>query len=199
MHDEQILCVPAGHLERVGRFTGFRSAQDITLEELAPVAEQRFLPRGPLESDPSFVQMIPYAILRYEHLVFEYARGSTGTEKRLRAKRSLGIGGHVDHADAGTDEPAWIVGMKRELAEEVRLDPGWTWQLLGFLHDPELPVGRVHLGIAVEVRLASPRVVPCEEAIADARLSAIVEVATRRRDFETWSQFLLEQLELSRM
>ena len=58
-----------------------------------------------MEEDPSFKQLIPYVLFRWTdadgtvHL-FEYLRGSGQGERRLHAKRSVGVGGHISTIDA---------------------------------------------------------------------------------------------------
>ncbi len=58
-----------------------------------------------MEDDPSFKQLIPYVLFRWTdadgtvHL-FEYLRGSGQGERRLHAKRSVGVGGHISSLDA---------------------------------------------------------------------------------------------------
>ena len=79
-----------------------------------------------MEQDPSFKQLIPYVIFRYttesgDVLLFQYTRGSGQGEKRLHSKRSVGIGGHICSDDASAAS-VYDEGMRRELAEEVRID-----------------------------------------------------------------------------
>ena len=53
--------------------------------------------------------------------LFEYQRGSGQGERRLHAKRSVGVGGHISSIDAaaGHLQHVYREGMRRELEEEV--------------------------------------------------------------------------------
>lgn len=78
--------------------------------------------------------------------IFQYTRGSGQGEKRLHAKRSIGIGGHISREDA-TGADLYRSGMERELSEEMIIEGAYQEQLLGFIYDDSSPVGRVHLGV----------------------------------------------------
>jgi predicted NUDIX family phosphoesterase len=126
--------------------------------------------------------------------VFHYRRGSSGTEARLRALRSVGIGGHISEEDAAGGSDAYTAGMRREVSEEVALDCGWTEHFMGFINDDSTPVGSVHLGVVHLFELNAANVRPRETALADAGFAPIADLAARLDEFETWSQFVLREL-----
>jgi predicted NUDIX family phosphoesterase len=132
-------------------------------------------------------------MLRHEDLVFHYRRGVGGTETRLRAKRSVGIGGHINDADAGAADP-YHAGMMRELTEEVDIASGYEQQFLGVLFDPSTEVGKVHLGLVHLFRLDAPAVTAREAGIADGGFAAVRQLLADRDQFETWSQLALAAL-----
>ncbi len=188
---EQVLVVPRAILEKAGLFHGFNPGVEHYLPLLLDPAQLTFLPRPQAEADPNWKQLIPYAVLRCGDRVFHYTRGASGTEVRLRALRSLGVGGHVC-ADDGSVASAYRNGLRRELAEEVILDTTWTERAIGLINDDDSAVGRVHLGIVHLVDLAEPKVRHREAAL---EASGLATPATLRNDsaaFETWSRFLLE-------
>ena len=132
-------------------------------------------------------------MLRCGDQLFHYRRGAGGTETRLHAKRSVGIGGHIAEADAAGGDP-YTAGMLRELSEEVAVDTTSTGRLIGFIYDPRTPVGEVHLGVVHLFELHEPNVTPREDAIADAGFAALSELIVAKEEFETWSQFVLESI-----
>lgn len=80
--------------------------------------------RATCETDTSLLQILPYITVRDEYgCVFTYKRPTGGTETRLHAKYSLGLGGHVDTLP-GVDGFSKHIGSEaaRELQEEVGLD-----------------------------------------------------------------------------
>ena len=192
--DESVLCLPAGHVERVMPFTGFRSFNADDLNRLLDHTQFSFQPRSSCESDPGFKQLIPYLVLKHGDTLFQYRRGASGTEKRLQAKRSVGIGGHISEADAAGGVDPYRTGMLRELQEEVRLDQPYTERVLGFIYDPRTFVGSVHLGIVHLLELTSHCVESNEEALAECGFLGFDELRQKYDELETWSQFVLDEL-----
>jgi predicted NUDIX family phosphoesterase len=153
-----------------------------------------FLPRSRAEDDPSFKQLIPYVVMKHGDHVFHYTRGLGGGEKRLRALRSIGVGGHINPVDHQASEHPYRQGMLREVAEEVALGSAYVEQCLGFINDDALPVGQVHLGIVHVFELDAPSVERREKVLTDAGFAPIQQVKCDLESFETWSQFVIEEL-----
>src|SRR5262245_18908795 len=139
--DERDLVIPTERFHAAGYFHGFRRAHGEFLRAVLDPAGYQFRPRSEVETDPAFKQLIPYVVLQHGADVCNYRRGSSGTEARLRALRSVGIGGHISEEDAAGGSDAYITGMRREVSEEVAFDCGWTEHLLGFINDDSTPVG----------------------------------------------------------
>jgi predicted NUDIX family phosphoesterase len=120
-------------------------------------------PRPALEEDRDFVQPIPYILLRKGGKVLAYRRGEAGGEGRLHGKVSVGIGGHVDAADARYDQDSVIdmvktmsVAAQREVAEEIGLMPfagAFKWTHVISVNDT--PVDEVHIGLVAQLDFAS--------------------------------------------
>jgi predicted NUDIX family phosphoesterase len=193
MTDEHVLVIPAAHLRAVGHFQGFRPADPEYHRALLDSAHFSFRPRSTAEIDPAFKQLIPYVVLTHAGRVYAYRRAGGG-EKRLNAKWSLGIGGHISDTDATTHGDLYTTGMMRELTEEVTIHGAYRAELIGFINDDETPVGRVHLGVVHRFELDSDDVRPNETGLADAGFVPWSEVLTRRDEFETWSQIVADVL-----
>jgi predicted NUDIX family phosphoesterase len=191
--DEHVLCIPASHFERAGAFTGFRPADPAYREALLDPAAFVFKPRSEVETDPGFKQLIPYVVLRHGGRLFHYRRGASGTEARLRALRSVGVGGHISAEDAAGGADPYRTGMLRELHEEVVVG-GYREGWFGFIYDPRTPVGSVHLGVVHVFELEAMSVTPREAGIADSGFAAVSELWEQREQFETWSQLVLGEL-----
>jgi len=192
--DERVLVIPTERFRAAGYFHGFRPADDAFLAAILDPAAFQFRPRREVETDPGFKQLIPYVVLRHGDDLFHYRRGSAGTETRLRALRSVGIGGHVSEADAAGGADVYHTGMLRELFEEVRIEGAWTDRFLGFINDDRTPVGSVHLGVVHVFDLDRPDASSREDALADAGFAPLAELAASADEFETWSQFVLAEL-----
>ena len=192
--DEKVLVIPAARFRAAGYFHGLRAADDAYRAALLDAAAFAFRPRSEVETDPAFKQLIPYIVLKCGDLLFHYRRGSAGTEKRLQALRSVGIGGHISEADAAGGTDPYHTGMMRELTEEVELGCGFRERCIGFINDDRTPVGRVHLGVVHLFELDAPAAKSREDALADAGFAPLSKLVAEKEQFETWSQFVLETL-----
>jgi predicted NUDIX family phosphoesterase len=192
--DERVLVIPTARFHAAGLFQGFRPADETFRAAILDPTSFSFRPRSEVETDPGFKQLIPYILLRCGESLFHYRRGSGGGEKRLAAKRSIGIGGHISEADAAGEGDLYRNGMQRELTEEIALDTPFTERLLGFINDDSSLVGSVHLGIVHLFELQEPRATPREAAIAEAGFAPLDVLLADKESFETWSQFALEAI-----
>ncbi len=193
--DEKVLVIPTDRFRSAGYFNGFRRGDPTFRAAILNPAAFQFQPRYEVETNPDFKQLIPYIVLKHGDDLFHYHRGSAGTEKRLQALRSIGIGGHISEDDARGGEDLYQTGMMRELLEEVEIGGDWTEQFLGFINDDSLPVGRVHLGVVHLFELNRPEVKSKEDALANIGFAAIHDLIVQADQFETWSQFVLGELQ----
>lgn len=198
-HDEQILVIPESVLQSVGNISGFCHDADRYLPQLLARENFSFRPRSEMESDPAFKQLIPYIILQHTtadgtRQLFTYTRGSGQGERRLHAKRSFGIGGHISEADAAGGADPYLTGMQRELAEEVTLDTAYTDRRVGLIYDSQTEVGRVHLGIVHLYELNQPLVRSNEDDISETGFVSIDQLKQQREQLEVWSQLCLDAL-----
>jgi predicted NUDIX family phosphoesterase len=194
MNDEQVLVIPTRTFHEAGLFQGLSRDVERYLPRLMAPEHLRFLPRVQAEDDPSFKQIIPYVVLRWRDQVFHYTRGQGAGEKRLRALRSIGVGGHINPCDHGAGESPYLLGMRREVEEEVFLESDYRERCLGLINDDATPVGQVHLGIVHVFDLAEPRVRRRERELTRSGLAPLAELRNATGEFETWSQFVLEAL-----
>lgn len=198
VHTEQILVVPTSLFRELGYFQGFSSDIGKYLERLLSAENTSYRPRGQMEEDPSFKQLIPYVIFRHTDeagrvSIFQYVRGKGQGEKRLHSKRSIGIGGHISSDDANEQNP-YEEGMRRELEEEVRIDTPYTQRCVGLINDDETEVGRVHLGVVHIFDVAQPAVQPREVDIMETGFRPVEQMLENLDGFESWSKICLEAL-----
>lgn len=210
--EERILVVPTSLFRELGYFQGFSREIGRYWPQLISGDHVEYRPRGEMEEDPSFKQLIPYALFRWTaadgtpHL-FEYQRGSGQGERRLHAKRSVGVGGHISTIDAEAvssfheanqlaerDDHIYREGMRRELDEELVIETSYTETVVGLINDDETPVGRVHLGMVHLCDVEEPNVRPREADILDARFTPVAEILSRLDQFETWSAIAVKAL-----
>jgi predicted NUDIX family phosphoesterase len=200
VHTEHVLVVPTEVFHRIGHFNGFCGEVDRYLDELLDPRHISYRPRGEMEQDPSFKQLIPYVIFRHTDdagrvTIFQYTRGRGQGEQRLHRKRSVGVGGHISSDDAAVEggDP-YREGMRRELDEEVIIDTACREQCIGLINDDDTEVGRVHLGVVHLVDVDEPCVAPREADIIEAGFRPARELLADLAGFETWSQICLRAL-----
>jgi predicted NUDIX family phosphoesterase len=197
---EHVLVVPTPEFHRLGHFQGFSRQVERYLPALLEPRHISYRPRGQMEQDPTFKQLIPYVIFRHTdsggavHL-FQYTRGKGQGESRLHAKRSIGIGGHISADDAGAvGANPYEEGLRRELAEEVSIETPCTSRCVGLINDDETEVGKVHLGVVHLYDVQAPRVFPRETDICETGFRPVAELLAGRDDFESWSRICLDAL-----
>jgi predicted NUDIX family phosphoesterase len=121
-----------------------------------------FRKRNELEEDPSFKQIIPYALISSKDSFYLLKRISGQTEKRLHNKFSLGVGGHMNPSSSLESKEQYLIDeLKRELYEEVRLLNGCLIEdieFIGFINDDTIPVGRFHIGLLYNIHVSNKEV-----------------------------------------
>lgn len=195
---EQVLVVPTELFHQIGHFQGFSQEVERYRETLFDPLHTSYRPRDEVEQDPGFKQLIPYVVFRHTRPdgtveLFQYTRGKGQGEKRLHAKRSVGVGGHISSDDAAADD-SYQEGMQRELSEEIRIETPYQETCVGLINDDESEVGRVHLGIVHLCDVESPEVFPREEDLLDAGFRPCQQLLAELEQFETWSQICLKAL-----
>lgn len=198
--DEHVLVVPRALFDRAGAFQGFCGDTASYLPLLLDPTHTSWRPRASVEDDPSYKQLIPYCVLAWRDAhgtshYFAYTRGGGQSEARLRAKRSVGIGGHISSNDGEHgDDTSYDAGMRRELAEEVAIASGWNARCVGLINDDSNAVGQVHLGIVHVLDVEQPDVTPRESEIVGCGFESLDSLLADRERFETWSQITLDAL-----
>jgi len=190
-NSEHVLVVPTTVFHEAGLFQGFSPRVEHYLPRLLDARHLSYRPRSEMETDPSFKQIIPYVVLRWRDLLYHYTRGQGAGEKRLRALRSIGVGGHISREDAALSADPYREGLLRELAEEVFIETDYRERCIGLINDDSTPVGQVHLGVVHVLELTEPRARKREEVLTLDGFAPVAELRSRMDEFETWSRFLL--------
>ncbi|HEY5792806.1 MAG TPA: hypothetical protein VIS74_05870 [Chthoniobacterales bacterium] len=191
--EENVLVIKRSLFEELGAFQGFCAEAPRYLEKFLKRENNYFLPRSRAEEDPTHKQLIPYVVFTHANRILRYVRGAKSGEKRLVAKGSIGIGGHINDEDEGLfafDDQAYAEAVKREISEELRLPGGWTLRLAGLINDDGNEVGRVHLGVVHVCELPSGEVGAGEKAIAKLEFLTADELRAEEDALETWSQIV---------
>src|ERR1700747_1930264 len=143
--NENVLVIKRTLFDRLGNFQGLNFETQKYLTALLSRGNNFFLPRSQAENDPTQKQIIPYVILAFKEKVLYYVRGKKAGEKRLVAKGSIGIGGHMNESDESLfawDENAYRAGVEREVNEEITINTRFDDRIVALLNDDTTDVGR---------------------------------------------------------
>jgi predicted NUDIX family phosphoesterase len=194
---EHVLVIPRSLFDQLGSFQGFQPDADRYLHAILAPGANFFMERPAAEQDPTHKQLIPYAIFHHNGRYLCYTRGGASGEKRLVAKRSIGIGGHinpVDQAHDGLGETLYFNGVEREIAEELRIGGTHTQTVIGLINDDSNEVGSVHLGVVHLFDLSSDDIASNEDAIQELQFHSLADLHENRESLETWSRICVEHL-----
>jgi predicted NUDIX family phosphoesterase len=196
--NENVLVIRRSLFDQLGSFQGLNFEPQKYLDSFLSRGNNFFLSRLKAENDPTYKQIIPYALIAFGNTVAYYVRGKRAGEQRLVAKGSIGIGGHMNETDESLfalDEAAYRAGVEREVNEEITIDSPFEDRIVALLNDDTTEVGRVHLGIVHIFKLAKPNVEKREAMITGLTFLRKEELLTRREMLESWSQICLDSLE----
>jgi predicted NUDIX family phosphoesterase len=199
--EEQVLVIERKVFEQAGSFNGLAFDVDRYLDKIFAPAVPRFIPRSKAEKDSSYKQLIPYVIMTCDGKYLTYVRGKRAGETRLIAKRSIGIGGHINPVDNEVPlfdkdfRKMYEIAVEREVAEEVSVDTAHTDRIVALLNDDSTEVGSVHLGIVHCWILDAPKVSKKEQMITQMAFMTTAELQQARDTMETWSALCLDNLD----
>lgn len=166
------------------------------------------------ETDPSTLQVLPYVILLNElGEIYMYTRGSAGDESRLHAKRSIGLGGHIDSlpGDRSMEDHIAMEAI-REVQEECGYEPDFLAMKKALaahnrIYLTDTDVDSVHLGIAIllhvkkdditkpeEGTIVNPQWVSVEELKHYAYMERLIKPQCLLWGLENWSKQVVSML-----
>lgn len=176
------------------------------------------------ETSPEYLQIIPYITVHGYNYIYTYQRGCKSGEDRLKAKYSVGFGGHIDFETTETDPDTGKISKSlidvvidaatRELTEEIGGIPEviqyWLSSNIdregyGLIFDDRDSVGSVHLGVHLNISFRAFGELNRHD-LKSAELDVVDNIkklspteifnAYRNGDmvFESWSQHVINML-----
>jgi predicted NUDIX family phosphoesterase len=195
--EELVFALPAGALWKLLTYKEaglIRESSDV-LKQI--VQKGLFRKRSELEEEPSFKQVISYAVISNNNSFYLFKRSSGQTEKRLHNQYSLGVGGHMNpgHSEE-SNEQYFINELKREFFEEVGLLNGCSIEeieFIGVINDDTIPVGRVHIGLLYNIHMSDKHLVVNETNRMTAEWVDKSDLGEFYDAMETWSKIVFDQ------
>ena len=194
--EELVFAVPTDVLWQLLTYkeTGLIKGNSDVLKKI--VQKGLFRKRSELEEDPSFKQIIPYAIISNKGSFFLFTRTSGQTEQRLHNKLHLGVGGHMNPGSSTEPGEQYLIDeLKREFFEEVKLSNGCVIEdieFVGFINDDSIPVGRVHIGLLYDIHISNKHIVINETEKMTAGWIDKTGLFEYYEEIETWSKIAMD-------
>jgi len=194
--DELVFAIPTVELWDLVPYNekGFIHGNSDVLKKI--VQNGLYRKRNELEEDPSFKQIIPYAIISYKESYYLFKRISGQTEKRLHNKFSLGVGGHMNPDKSIESKEQYLIDeLKRELFEEVKLLNACLIEdieFVGFINDDTISVGSVHIGLLYHIHVSNKDVYINETDKMTADWIEKSDLAEFYEGMETWTKITFD-------
>ncbi len=187
---ELVLVVPRAVLMPDPGWLGVRDDLHGPAFEALVARHGEFRPRGEMERDRSWKQVIPYLVLRDGPRYFLMRRTKAGGDARLHDLWTIGVGGHLNPGDGDL-----AGGLRREWREEVAASFEPEFELVGLLNDDSTDVGSVHIGAVYLADARGREVLIRETDKLTGAFADPAEVAAIMERMETWSALTFEHLE----
>jgi predicted NUDIX family phosphoesterase len=194
--EERVLCFERKLLEGLGLFQGLSLEVGKYLPVVTSTSQLTYLNRSAAEQDKRYKQLIPYVLLVCNDKILRYRRGKGGGESRLHGFYSVGIGGHISEEDHQlfSNDP-YREGMRRELMEEVAID-GARETAVAVINDDSTEVGCVHFGVVHVMQVLDESVAGRRSGIVGPEFIPFAEAVKNLSEYESWSRFCLEHLDV---
>lgn len=195
--EERVLCFERKLLEQLGVFQGLSLEVEKYLPVVTESANLVYRNRSEAEQDKRYKQLIPYVLLISDGKILRYRRGKGGQETRLHGLFSVGVGGHISDEDHGlfSTQAGYQDGMRRELMEEVAVTET-NAPAVAVINDDSTDVGQVHFGVVHVMRVANEGVAGRRSGILAPEFIAVADAVSKGSEYESWSRFCLEKLDL---
>ena len=198
MSTERVLVVPTKDVLSTGLTMTYSQFNDILLNKGS------YIDRDKAEKDEDFLQIIPYCVVyRFtmtmpEPSIFLYQRLKGGSEARLHAKYSIGIGGHIDESRDGADitsstlVKSALAEVREEIGDKYIYPPSVTSRPF-LIYDGSNEVGRVHLGVLMKALSRSDHIEPLEVNKISGRMVSLGNILKNHAaNLENWSTKAVE-------
>src|SRR5438105_9904269 len=195
--EERVLCFERKLFEELGVFQGLSLAIQKYLPVVTSSSNTLYLNRSDAEQDKRFKQLIPYVLIICNGRILRYRRGKGGQETRLHGLYSVGIGGHISDEDYGlfSSSAGYHDGMRREIMEEVAVEEAKD-AAVAVINDDSTEVGLVHFGVVHVMHVASEATAGRRSGIVAPEFIPMAQAVKNPSDYESWSRFCLENLDL---
>ncbi len=189
---EKVMVVRTKDLFFEGKWEGLR---DNNIEKYLEIitTKYEFVERSIAEYDDSYQQIIPYLVFHHQDSFFVIRKLKGSSETRLHHRFMMGVGGHINNEDDGSD--ILENGIRREWEEEVAYEGTYTKKLVGILNDSSTPVSSVHLGLIYLVTGESDQIQSAEPDKMSGEFVHLNNLRDYYDRMDSWGQIVVRWLE----
>ena len=154
----EVLVVPKRDLEdHLSNAPSAFAPADEAASILATIAEKgTYRRRAGVETDPTFVQVVPCGILLYEQSVFLFQRPDKNPKSHLYGTSTIWQGCHVDRPSDGEISQATVLSaLQARIARTLFISRQVRGQYVGYTWDPSCKGDGKHLGLIFRLDIES--------------------------------------------
>ena len=155
-----------------------------------------FLTRGPLESDPSYKQIIGQIVLQVGNEFLLHQITEKTPEKRLKNLWPIFVGGHIEEIDLRVGQDIAIAAADREFEEEILYKGSIIEKkLLGIVYvEDGNSVNHCHIGLVFRYVGDRKDVHSREDVISKVQFMTRDELKQNEDKLSYWSKLVLPEL-----
>jgi len=191
--DEPLMGLPNEVIFAHGQWQGFLM-DETKCQEIIQLAhtQPQWKPRDQAEQDPSWQQIYPYALFKYQDQYAEFKRGTTASDTRLNLKYTLAVGGHFfkQEFDQYKTLENFIVQI---FHQDVEYEGNLKVSCVGVVNDKSDELNDYHVGIVYVLEGDNPNI--HSKIHTETRLAKLSDMTGEDVQFlERWSQMIYRQL-----
>lgn len=192
--DSKVMGLPENVIFANGRWQGFLMDPEKTNEILELInTRAEWRPRQEAEVDPSWKQIYPYALFKYQNYYSEFKRGTTASDTRMNLKYTMAVGGHVFQKDYQQSGNSFNTFIQQIFHQDIDYKGNLTTQCLGVINDQSDNLGRYHVGIVYVLEGDNGNLK--SKIHTESRLVKLADMTGEDVEFlERWSQMIYRQL-----
>lgn len=197
-----ILVFDSKRLDELGYFHTINKDFQTYINGILKVDQPVFMPRGRVEGNPSYKQVVSYVLISYKGKLLRFTRHEYKRNRNLElidGKYSLGFGGHVQAEDlnlftVGDNDSGYTASLYRELREETGIEKQDIKEIktIGVLNDDSTIKGKCHFAFLHLAELATPKFKDTEKWVIKPELVSFEQIKSEFENYEYWSKLCMQ-------
>lgn len=197
-----VLVFDSKRLDELGYFHTINKDFETYADGLLRIDQPVFMPRGKVEGNPNYKQVVSYVLISYKGKLLRFTRHDYKRNRNLElidGKYSLGFGGHVQAEDlnlfsVGDNDSGYSASLYRELKEETGIEKKDIKEIktIGVLNDDSTIKGKCHFAFLHLAKLTTPKFRDTEKWVIKPELVSFEQITSEFENYEYWSKLCLQ-------